>query len=92
VAGWDIKFYEPIGKLRTLADARAYILGLPKAEQDSKPWQTAIQCLLMAAEQGATQLAEIAMKVALNGPREQVFDPNAKKTDWGKRRKRDPWR
>lgn len=91
--GWDTAFYKPLGKIRTLSDARAHIIGLPNAEQDSQPWQTAIQCLLMAAETGNAMLAEIAMKQALSGPQpEPAFDPNAKRTNWGKRGKRDPWR
>ena len=47
----------------------------------------------MAADTGNAMLAEIAMKQALRGPApEPEFDPNAKRTNWSKRRKRDPWR
>jgi hypothetical protein len=53
--GWERNFDDPIplpkGRaLKTLADARAYILRLKKADQDSEPWQTAAEALLMAAE------------------------------------------
>jgi hypothetical protein len=37
--------------LKTLAEARAYILKLPKAKQSSH-WDMAIRCLLQAAEKG----------------------------------------
>ena len=38
--------------LKTLAEARAYILKLPK-EQQSSHWDMAIRCLLQAAETGS---------------------------------------
>ena len=38
--------------LKTLAEARAYILKLPKAKQSSH-WDIAIRCLLQAAETGS---------------------------------------
>jgi hypothetical protein len=51
---WDQRFDRPIvlpdGKmLRTLEDARQYILTLPKSEQDNTAWQVAIEALLLAA-------------------------------------------
>ena len=52
---WDKRFDWPVvlseGKtLRTLEDARQYILTLPKSEHDSAAWQVAIEALLLAAE------------------------------------------
>jgi hypothetical protein len=45
----------PDGKtLRTLEDARRYILALPKPEQDSTAWQVAIEALVIAAETPAS--------------------------------------
>jgi hypothetical protein len=38
--------------LKTLAEARAYVLKLPKAKQSSH-WDMAIRCLLQAAETGS---------------------------------------
>jgi hypothetical protein len=37
-------------KMLTLKDAAAYIMKLPKAEQNLEEWQTAIGCLIGAAE------------------------------------------
>jgi hypothetical protein len=40
----------PRGQLVTLQDAASYIMALPKAEQNLPEWQTAIGCLIGAAE------------------------------------------
>jgi len=41
----------PDGKtLRTLEDARQYILALPKSEHETTAWQVAIEALLVAAD------------------------------------------
>jgi hypothetical protein len=37
-------------KLVTLRDAADYIMKLPKAEQNLEAWQTAVEALIMAAE------------------------------------------
>jgi hypothetical protein len=37
-------------KMLTLKDAAAYIMKLPKAEQDLEEWQAATEALMMAAE------------------------------------------
>jgi hypothetical protein len=55
---WDKRFDQPValpdGKtLRTLEDARQYILTLPKSEHDTAAWQVAIEALLIAAEKPA---------------------------------------
>ena len=52
---WDQRFDRPVvlpsGKtLRTLEDARQYILTLPKSEHETTAWQVAIEALLIAAE------------------------------------------
>lgn len=53
-AGWHRRFDDPItvdGRpLRTLRDAADYVMKLPKAEQNRQHWQTAIRCLIGAAE------------------------------------------
>ena len=55
VVSWDQRFDRPVvlpdGKtLRTLEDARQYILTLPKSEHETTAWQVAIEALLIAAE------------------------------------------
>lgn len=68
---WSRRFLEPIplpsGELlRTLADARAYIIALPKSVSALAPWQAAISALLVVAEhKGPTDFARIGMMRAL---------------------------
>ena len=55
LVSWDKSFDRPVvlpdGRmLRTLEDARQYILTLPKSEQASTAWEVAIEALLLAAE------------------------------------------
>lgn len=52
---WDQRFDRPVilpgGKaLRTLDEARRYILALPKSEHETTAWQVAIEALLVAAD------------------------------------------
>jgi hypothetical protein len=51
---WSRRFEDPIRlpsrELATLRDAAAYIMKLPKAEQDLPEWPTAVACLIGAAE------------------------------------------
>jgi hypothetical protein len=69
-AGWSQPLARPIGdkggpELRTLGDARAYILTLPAGEQDEPRWQSAARQLLEACESGevdgVTRLIELAL-------------------------------
>jgi hypothetical protein len=51
---WERRFDRPIispngETLRTLEDARRYILALPKSEHETTAWQIAIESLLLAA-------------------------------------------
>ena len=39
--------------LTTLREAGTYISKLPKAEHESTEWQTAVQCLMQAADKAA---------------------------------------
>ena len=60
---WDKRFDWPVvlpdGKtLRTLEDARQYILALPKSEHDTTAWQVAIEALLVAADSRSSQRDE----------------------------------
>jgi hypothetical protein len=78
-------------QLVTLEDAAAYIMKLPKAEQDLENWQAAVEALLLVAElNGPTMMARIGMMRALNRNVEHAFESSRKETHWGKRKlKRD---
>jgi hypothetical protein len=77
--------------LLTLRDAAAYIMKLPKAEQQLEEWQTAVACLIGAAEgRDFLMHARIGMMRALNRHVERVFESSRKDKHWGKRKlKRD---
>jgi hypothetical protein len=94
--GWQRQFDDPVSlpngrQLVTLKDAADYIMKLPKAEQNLAEWQTAIGCLIGAAEgRDFLMHARIGMLRALNRHVERVFDPSRKETHWGRRKlKRD---
>jgi len=94
--GWKRPFDDPIplpdrGQLVTLKDAADYIMKLPKAEQNLEEWQTAIECLIGAAEgRNFMMHARIGMLRALNRNVEREFDSSRKDTHWGRRKlKRD---
>jgi hypothetical protein len=93
---WSRSFDDPIPlpdgrQLVTLKDAADYIVKLPKAKQDLEEWQTAIGCLICAAEGRDFMMhARVGMLRGLNRNVERVFNPDRKDTHWGKRRlKRD---
>ena len=68
----------------TLRDAGDYITRLPKAEQQRDEWQTAIEALIMAAEdRGPLMHARMGMLRALNRHVERTFNPDRKDTHWG---------
>jgi hypothetical protein len=77
--------------LLTLRDAAAYIMKLPRAEQDLEEWQAAVEALLLVAElNGPTMFARIGVMKALNRNVERTFDPSRKEKHWGQRKlKRD---
>jgi hypothetical protein len=59
---WERRFDRPIilpnGKtLRTLEDARRYIITLPHSEHETTAWQIAIESLLLAADHTAGDAA-----------------------------------
>jgi hypothetical protein len=89
--GWSRPFDEPIPlprgrQLVTLKDAADYIMKLPKAEQKREKWQTAIHCLLGAAEgRDFAMHARIAAMQALNRNVERVFT-DRKDPHWGRRK------
>jgi hypothetical protein len=90
--GWRRRFDDPIPlprgrQLVTLKDAADYIMKLPKAEQDLKEWQTAVRCLIGAAEgRDFLMHARIGMLRALNRNVGRVFNPDRKDPHWGKRK------
>ena len=68
-------------ELVTLRDAADYIMKLPKAEQNLEPWQTAVEALIMAAEdRGPLMHARIGVPSALNRNVERVFNQSRKDT------------
>jgi len=72
-------------QLVTLKDAADYIMKLPKTEQNLPEWQTAISCLIGAAEgRDFLMHAQIGMLRALNRNVERVFDPSRKDTPLAK--------
>jgi len=71
---WSEKFSHPIkwgaSTMRTLHDARDYILKLPTSKRSLPAWQAAVEALLQAAEHGGVwlELSRIGMMQALLGP------------------------
>src|SRR5258706_16213352 len=92
--GWKRQFDDPIPLPRgrqfvTLEDAAAYIMKLPKAEQDLEEWQTATGCLIGAAEGRDFMMhARIGVLRTLNRNVERTFDSSRKDKHWGKRKLR----
>ena len=89
-AAWARPFDDPIlldGREQlTLRDAADFIMKLPKAEQDLEEWQTAIACLIGAAEGRDFMMhAHIGVLRALNRSIERTFT-NRKEMHWGKRK------
>jgi hypothetical protein len=69
----------------TLRDAADYIMKLPKAEQDLREWQAAIEALLLVVElNGPTMMARIGVMRALNRGYVRDFDSLRKDKHWGK--------
>jgi hypothetical protein len=70
--GWSRHFFDPIpisdgGELRTLRDARVFILALPPGQAEREHWQIAMECLISAAANGGiVMMAHIAMLRAMN--------------------------
>ena len=95
VAAWARPFDDPVllpggRELLTLRDAADYIMKLPKADQDLEEWQTAIGCLIGAAEgRDFLMHARIGVLRALNRNVERTLT-DRKEMHWGKRKlKRD---
>jgi len=69
---WSRAFEDPIAlpkgrQLLTLDEAAAYIMKLPKGEQNLPEWQAAIEALIVAAQdRGPLLHARVGMLRALN--------------------------
>jgi hypothetical protein len=93
---WSRRFDDPIrppkGKtLATQKDAAAYIMALPKAQQQAPEWQAAAEALMMAAEdRGPLMHAHVGMMLALHGAKPIPEYNPSKVKHWGRRKlKRD---
>jgi hypothetical protein len=89
---WTVSFAPPVplpdgGELRTLADARAFILKLPKPEQATPAWQNAAHAVLVAGEHGTIDFARIGMMQALHPKGEPVYHSRSKDPVWRNRYK-----
>jgi hypothetical protein len=90
-AGWYSQFSKPVPvpkgePLITLRDAGA-ITELPKAQHDTTAWQTAMHCLIQAADNGApVEFARLGMMQALYPKGEPVYDSSRKDPHWGRRK------
>ena len=63
-------------KLATLRDAGDHIRSLPNSQQDAKQWQTAMHCLIEAADHGGSVMnARIGVSQALCKHFARNFDP-----------------
>ena len=68
----------------SLRDAADCIMKLPKAEQNLEAWQTAVEALIMAAEDhGPLMHVRIGMLRALNRNADRVFNKSTQKTRIG---------
>jgi hypothetical protein len=70
VADWRRKLSAPLQvcegpRLRTLADARAWILKLPPDVQEYTAWQAAARKMLEAADGGDIDAASLQLELAL---------------------------
>lgn len=88
---WDSLLPTPIPvpgakPLVTLRDAGMLIQKLPKATADEPAWRTAIEALMMAAEdRGPLMHAQVGLMKALH-PHEPIYDPGRKDPRWGRRK------
>jgi hypothetical protein len=86
---WDKQFREPIdlpdgNSLVSLRDAGTYITQLPPGEHDAREWQTAMHCLIEAADHGGpVMFARLGVAQALHRHEEKVYDAS-RKNNWRK--------
>ena len=90
---WDKQFREPIEApggevLVSLRDAGAYITALPQNEHEAREWQTAMHCLIEAADHGGpVSFARLGVAQALHRNVPKVFDPTRKDPHWHRSRR-----
>lgn len=90
---WEKQFRDPIevpgGEvLVSLRDAGAYISALPRDEHEAREWQTAMHCLIEAADHGGpVSFARLGVAQALHRHEPKVFDPTRKDPHWHRRRR-----
>ena len=90
---WDRPFRDPIevpngGLLVSLRDAGTYIARLPKEEHEATEWQTAMHCLIEAADFGGpVAFARLGVSQALHRHVEKVYDATRKQPNWRKPRR-----
>lgn len=70
MSSWSRKFHKPVSPLKgkpieTLAQARAFILALPKGMAERNEWQFAVGQLLACAQDGTCYAARDALVNAL---------------------------
>ncbi len=88
---WDSPLPAPIPvpgtmPLVTLRDAALLIQELPDAQANQPVWQTAIEALMLAAEErGPLMHAQVGVMKALH-PREPAYDTSRKDPHWGRRK------
>jgi hypothetical protein len=97
MADWSREFDDPIllpgdRQLVTLRDAADYAMQLSKSEQDSEEWQTAVACLIGAAEgRDFVMHSRIGVLRALNRHVERKFNSSREDPHWGKRKPARDW-
>ncbi|MDB5616602.1 hypothetical protein [Tardiphaga sp.] len=85
---WDLRSPDPIpvsGRkpLETLCDAGAYITALPAETHSTPSWQTAIDCLPLAADKGGpVEFARLAMEKALRPKPTPSYTSAKKDVKW----------
>ena len=73
--------------LKTLRDAGAYISKLQKSEHEAVEWQTAMHCLIQAADHGGPiEFARMGMMQALGRNIARAPRSPRRRTRWGKRK------
>jgi hypothetical protein len=67
----------------TLRDAGAYITSLPLKVNDARAWQTAMECLSLAADKGGLiEFARLAMEQAIRPKPTPVYHSVKKDPVW----------
>lgn len=92
------RFYTPVQagkrKIVTLHDAAKLYQAQPAKVRKEKPWTILFEHVARAGHHGGLwiDLCEIALRIAINGPRKQVFDPDFQESHYGSPARSDPWR